>query len=291
MPVTPYFAAHPTSDPGEAMKLVFWNVDGKPPLARTLAEHIQPDLLIIAEADADAIKADLQSLDKRWREVTRIERRTKDGTRRDLSVFDCTSTVSPTQGGTKIVALRAMLPVGAAITVIAAHLSSQSFKDPATISSEDFPELRDMVLSAEKRHSDRRTLILGDFNIDPFDEGLCRPDKLIGVMSRDEARRLAGNRRDVPSSQQRADATFYNPMWSRLGDTSAGPPGTYWYADINRKYYWHTFDQVLIRPELIEHFSDLQVLDSLGGESLLDTHGRPDRSRWSDHLPLTFCVH
>lgn len=273
------------------MKLAFWNVDGKPAIARTLAEHIQPDLLIIAEADADAIKADLQSLDPRWREVLSIKRRTRDGTRRDLAVFDCTSTVSPIEVGAKFVAVRAILPIGAAITVFAVHFSSQSFTEPATISSEHFPGLRDMVLSTEKTHGDRHTLLLGDFNSDPFDEGLCRPDKLIGVMSRDEARRLAGNRQKKTSSKQKIDATFYNPMWSRLGDTSAGPPGTYWYADINRKYYWHTFDQVLIRPELIEHFSDLQVLDSLGGESLLDTHGRPDRSRWSDHLPLTFCVH
>ncbi len=82
---------------------------------------------------------------------------------------------------------------------------------------------------------------------------------------------------------------FYNPMWGKMGDNSQGPPGTYYYNDSSyANLFWHTFDQVIMRPDLLEYFSDesLQVLDSIKGVSLVSPDGIPDTSIGSDHLPI-----
>jgi hypothetical protein len=81
---------------------------------------------------------------------------------------------------------------------------------------------------------------------------------------------------------------FYNPMWSRLGDMSEGLAGTYYYNSASpTNYFWHTFDQVLIRPSLLAGFShdDLKVIDKIGNTSLIK-NGKIDKERFSDHLPL-----
>jgi hypothetical protein len=53
-------------------------------------------------------------------------------------------------------------------------------------------------------------------------------------------------------------------------------------------YFWNTYDQVLLRPELAPRLSRLSILDGDGVESLLTQNGLPDATNGSDHLPLLF---
>lgn len=80
-------------------------------------------------------------------------------------------------------------------------------------------------------------------------------------------------------------------MWGKFGDRQDGPPGTYYY-DKSRlsEYFWHMFDQVLIRPELVEQFqnSSLEIISKIGGTDLLDRSGQPNSKDLSDHLPIKF---
>ena len=77
-------------------------------------------------------------------------------------------------------------------------------------------------------------------------------------------------------------------MWGRMGDTSVGPPGTYYYS---RGYFWNTFDQVLLRPALFEYFSNnqLQVIDKIAQKTLLTKNGKIDK-KISDHLPIVITL-
>ena len=127
----------------------------------------------------------------------------------------------------------------------------------------------------------QRSLVIGDFNMHPFDEGMVAANAFHGVMdrqiAREKTRTVAGSTYDY----------FYNPMWSRMGDASNGPCGTLYYRETGiTAYFWHTFDQVLLRPELMDRVPDqnIQVLDSLGTLLLVDKTGK--MSRCSDHLPL-----
>ena len=84
---------------------------------------------------------------------------------------------------------------------------------------------------------------------------------------------------------------FYNPMWRFFGErTLDGPAGTcyYWKAE-DACTFWNIYDQVLIRPSLLDRFPDraLDVISEVGGNSLL-REGIPHRERFSDHLPIVF---
>jgi hypothetical protein len=79
-------------------------------------------------------------------------------------------------------------------------------------------------------------------------------------------------------------------MWGFFGDRTAGPSGTYYHRSANvAELFWHVFDQVLVRPVLMDLLHDLAILDTIDGERLL-THpaGLPRDTEFSDHLPLAF---
>jgi hypothetical protein len=74
------------------------------------------------------------------------------------------------------------------------------------------------------------------------------------------------------------------------GDGNRGPPGTYYStAGAQVVYFWHMFDQVIFRPDLLSRFhnDDLHIVDSDGVNSFLTQDGLPNQNI-SDHLPITF---
>ncbi|MCP4349580.1 MAG: hypothetical protein GY795_29210 [Desulfobacterales bacterium] len=82
-------------------------------------------------------------------------------------------------------------------------------------------------------------------------------------------------------------------MWSYLGDFSPGPPGTY-YRNTGRQvnFFWNMFDQILIRPEIMDAFENenMRILTEIGQASLLGKYGKPDVNTGSDHLPIYFRI-
>jgi hypothetical protein len=128
-------------------------------------------------------------------------------------------------------------------------------------------------------------VLVGDLNMSPFENGVVSAAGLHGVMSRQVARK--GSR----IVQSREYPFLYNPMWNLMGDEPPGPPGTYYYPEGgHRAFFWHMFDQVLIRPGLLDRFDAqrLRVLESVDHTPLLNAAGLPDGDRASDHLPLLF---
>ena len=70
-----------------------------------------------------------------------------------------------------------------------------------------------------------------------------------------------------------------------------GPPGTYYYSSAEDKaLFWNMFDQVLVRPDLLNtfEFGNLKILTNDGSTNLANSQGRPDRNKASDHFPLLF---
>lgn len=85
--------------------------------------------------------------------------------------------------------------------------------------------------------------------------------------------------------------TSYNPAWTLIASRRHETPGTHFYTRSGHyEHFWHTFDQVLIRPGLMDAFDldALRIVTSAGEMSLLDSRGRPDMIRASDHLPILF---
>lgn len=145
-------------------------------------------------------------------------------------------------------------------------------------------------LSNEIRHVEKnigyaRTILVGDLNANPFEEGIVNANGLHGVMSR----RIA--KKKYRTVQRREYPFFYNPMWGLLGDASPNPPGTFYFSNSEHtSFFWHMFDQVLIRPDLLDVFDNknLMILTSDGVTSFISRHGLPDTTIASDHLPILF---
>ncbi|HEY6334051.1 MAG TPA: hypothetical protein VI756_32345, partial [Blastocatellia bacterium] len=77
------------------------------------------------------------------------------------------------------------------------------------------------------------------------------------------------------------------------GDSRGRVPGTHYYEQSEQVVlFWHMFDQVLIRPDLIPHFrgETLQIVTKCGDTPLLTARGMPDAKAASDHLPIVFTL-
>lgn len=147
--------------------------------------------------------------------------------------------------------------------------------------------LAEDIVSAENDAGITRTILVGDLNMNPFDDGVSAAHTLNAVMTKQLA---ASRERKVRGKSYRF---FYNPMWGHFGDRIMGPSGTYYYhASKATNYYWNMFDQVLLRPKLMNTLRDLQILTSDGVEPLVTQHGTPKLSNktsvGSDHLPIFF---
>ncbi len=83
---------------------------------------------------------------------------------------------------------------------------------------------------------------------------------------------------------------FYNPMWGSWGDRTVGTPGSYFHrAPTVAGLFCHVFEQVLLRPVLMDLRHGLAILDCIGGERLLTAStGVPRSTEVSDHLRLAF---
>ena len=179
---------------------------------------------------------------------------------------------------------RIKLPLREEILLVSAHLPSKlRWRDNSQ--EHEVISLADDIRAAEKKVEHRRTVLVGDFNMQPFEDGMTSSKGLHGVMSKQVASR--GSR----IVQGREYPFFYNPMCGLMGDLSEGPPGSYYYdAAQHVEHYWWMFDQVLVRPELATNLGEnrYRLLTKIGNESLVDGKGRPNSQIGSDHLPLYF---
>ncbi len=138
------------------------------------------------------------------------------------------------------------------------------------------------ICKAEDQVGHRRTILVGDLNMNPFDKAVVASSGIHGMMTRELARR---GTRTVAAREYRF---FYNPMWSLLGERAGGPPGTHFHSRSTPiAYFWHMLDQVLVRPDLMDNLKDVRILDSIAGKPIVSKDGRP---RASDHLPILFRI-
>ncbi len=145
------------------------------------------------------------------------------------------------------------------------------------------------IREAEKAAGNDRTVVIGDLNVNPFDDGMLDVRGLSAL-----ADRRTVHRKD-PRRFGRVDVEafrlFYNPMWGHFGDATE-PTGTYYYDKSNPEVdpLWNIFDQVLLRPGLLDRFrnKNLKILTSDGQVSFTWEDGRPNGDVYSDHLPSWF---
>lgn len=186
----------------------------------------------------------------------------------------------------RISARKLFSPKFGLVTLIVAHYNSK-----VNWSNEDqsahIPTFKEIIDLAEKKTKHKRTIVCGDLNMNPFDTGMVQTTGLHSVMNKKIAERIS---RTVDG---RVYDFFYNPMWSFLGDSGKSrAAGTLYYSPAKPiSYHWNLFDQVLIRPELINSFdeSKLDIVSLIGTTDLLINDNLINK-KYSDHLPIKFSI-
>lgn len=138
-----------------------------------------------------------------------------------------------------------------------------------------------------REHKKYHTIIVGDFNLQPFSDGIISVHDFNAIMDENRARKefrlLDGVERKF----------YYNPMWQVLGKRGC-VPGTYYNENDqdDRSFYWYTFDQILLRPDVIDDFdwNEFAIVEKIGEKNLI-SENKIDKNRYSDHLPIKFAVY
>ena len=186
---------------------------------------------------------------------------------------------------TNRITIRAInLPSEEEILFVGAHLiDKRNYSEKSQYA--EAVKLSERIRSIETNRKHTRTLLVGDLNMNPFEAGVVSANAFHAVMTRQIALK------QTRVVQAHAYSFFYNPMWNHFGDVNGSPPGTYYYDRAEHDvFFWNMFDQVLIRPALLNVFQDssLQILRSDGYISLVTGTGQPDSANASDHLPILF---
>ena len=118
--------------------------------------------------------------------------------------------------------------------------------------------IRNDIEHVEEKLGHRNSFVVGDFNVNPFENACINADCFHALPDRREAGKGYRTVEGVSFT------TFYNPMWN-------------------------IYDQVILRPDLTECFvfDSLKIIDHMKGNSILNKNGKPDR-KISDHLPIYF---
>jgi hypothetical protein len=260
------------------MNLLFWNINKKPLASeiKLLCDCYNIDILILAEnviSDAEILPILNRNTNRVFIAPSNSKKKVSFYTR--FHIFELLHDDSYWGSIRKVTH-----PIGVEILLVAVHIKSKlhSNKDEqAAISARIANEINKREL--DLGHT--RTIVIGDFNMNPFETGMVSADGFHGVMDK----QIALKEFRIIQGQERK--YFYNPMWSRLGDDSEGSTGTHYYNSSGIvEYFWHTLDQVLLRPSLLFCFkkTNLKVIDKINETSLIK-NGKVS-NQFSDHLPL-----
>lgn len=182
--------------------------------------------------------------------------------------------------GDNRISLRRLTREGNPLTLGLVHIVDKRNTDVANQAAQ-VQLLAERIRQIECREKHQRTILIGDFNMNPFDSAMTNGTGLNAMMTQDCVKR---GRRKV---QDHEYPFFYNPMWNCFGDRTPGPPGTYYHTgSMHGTYGWNLPDQVLIRPDALDSFDKVEILEKAGDVSLGTQRRRPRKSDFSDHFPI-----
>lgn len=139
--------------------------------------------------------------------------------------------------------------------------------------------LYNQIRNEEVTNDISNSIVIGDFNINPFESPMISFSGLAATNGID------CSQRDSIVSDGETKKLFFNPMWTLYSEYK-DRPGSHRYiktgVSVNS---WHFLDQVIIRPSLIEQFDfdELKFITSTSNHALVNGSGKPTIS---DHLPL-----
>ena len=276
------------------MNFLFWNIHKKDSFYQSIGQMMQEydiDILMIAELEDNEKEKFLSVINAfygiekyvhipgyNWKKVLVFAKK-------DIKItsFD--------ESGTRICAFKIYSDsLQKNIILFPLHFYDK-YSYSAEEQNERIEKIKTFIEEVENRNSpdEKMSIVCGDFNLNPFETPMIKTKGMHAVMDRHIAEK---EKRKVEKDEY---YYFYNPMWGFYGDNGKGGKicGTYYLNRSNHiELFWHLLDKVIIRPKLIEYFDDngLKIITQIDKNLLLNDDGDIDRTKYSDHLPLKFCV-
>lgn len=282
--------------PENSVSFLFWNVQKQPRLQALskLVLRYQVDFLAVAEHDDDVLELEdqLSSFDLGdYKFLT-----TNFSMRRPVHAFAALNAGSWSVASDDASGYVSTYRFEKASTdadepiswlIACAHCPSQMYGDASRRNMFARSVITDLRSVAEAE-SLEKLILMGDMNMNPFDEGVAGIVGFNATATRNQARDLTYNLDDCDYPY------LYNPMWSRLGDLSPGPPGSLKYTAGSRgiNLHWHAFDQVMVSPSLMDHLLDdtVHFVNDTDAIIELSENDAPGGLHGTDHYPLRFCI-
>jgi hypothetical protein len=265
------------------MNILFWNIgkNNLTPEITKLVQNYNPTIFVIAENEIDTTSL-LNYINKFSIDKYKILPKNK----RNTSIL-----IKENINYTHIPTIARQLITleyeynGQKYLVCAIHMDSKLMKttdDQSNISRNVIEEINKI----ENDRNNSNTIIIGDFNMNPFENGMVFPDTFNAVSSKT----IASKNKRVVNDTNKKYKYFYNPMWSYMGDLSKHSPGTYYLRENSHRnhFVWNMYDQVLIRPELMNRIDEnsVEIINETEVGIKLSPRMQYETITPSDHLPL-----
>ena len=166
---------------------------------------------------------------------------------------------------------------GSKYIVAGVHLQDRRSND-AAVRIETVGRLMNDIKNLEQSSKCRNTIVIGDFNANPYDDEMLQMNAFHAVLFKEVIRKS-----ETRTVSGRAYRRLYNPIIHFISENNQNY-GSFYYSNGSSTPVWHCLDQVLVGKALIDGIKNLQYLKSIGKVSLLKKIV-PDK-KISDHLPL-----
>lgn len=197
--------------------------------------------------------------------------------------------------------------------IAAVHLYSKKGRTEREQMWRNHEILRSLEVWEREEASNSRTILVGDFNANPYESNLRDPFLLRGQENRTLIQHFL---KAPPTSAWLRNATgfWYNPMWHVLSDHNAGAPvggnalrpvtGSYYWHNEGEGPFWNLYDGFMVRERLMHEVvhDEIEVLVRSGPTSnfkpttefiqpyKLTQNDSPILGLLPDHLPIKFAV-
>ena len=253
------------------MKLVFWNINKQvdiPPVV-ALIDKVCPDLLFLAECTDEVIEGLQEQNNHFVNSPPFVNPKVKCFNVSRRISCDCIK-----EAGDRLTFYR-VKSESLKCVIGALHLISKNQSDEAFQLAESMQHIQS--INQMESENGQHTILVGDFNMNPFDAGMVVPHAFNSVCSPEIAGKL------TRTVQKAKYGYFFNPSWKIFAGDGSGVYGSYYFSSPggNRSFHWNNFDQALIRPQLLtEYDCDFQLLHPVVGFDITKAN------KYSDHYPF-----
>lgn len=289
------------------IKILSWNIHTNknkrtPLLQRALAEVVNEndiDIVVLQEAFGAFVNTALNSQIAQYDEIVQLGNVIENGVRIFLKKNTFQHSLLQRYFRNKLVLVH-LKKIGGIeeFNIAAVHLHSKVGNSERQQLWKNLPIINKIKEFENKVSNNSNTILVGDFNHNPYENNLCDPYILNSKDSKKVITTLTNN----PITKSKDNNFWYNPMWNFLGDydfTSGRErvTGTYFRYSIDESPIWNLLDGFILRPSIMDRvdYNQSSILTSTKSTQFLKPFTiKKDVSlindQLSDHLPIKFTL-